>query len=105
MRTKMSSRTVRGFTAWGTAVFLALGVGCTGGGDTVISGLGNSGNNIGAAALWSLLANTLAEHEATPTVRNEEIASVYEAIRQNALRGELESALVLLKLAADQRDE
>jgi hypothetical protein len=77
-------------------------LGCTGGGESVISGLGNSGNHIGTAALWQALAEELAEHGATPAVSDEDVRAVFDVIRRHALEGELDAALVLLRLAAEQ---
>jgi hypothetical protein len=90
--------------AWAGLAALGL-IGCTGGGESVISGLGNSGNRIGTAALWDSLADVLAENGATPAVSDEDIQLVFGAIRRHALEGELDAALVLLELAEEQREE
>ena len=83
-----------------------LGIfGCAGGGETVISGLGNSSNVIGSASLLELVAKELAIQQSTPTVSDEELGQAYAAIRTRALDGEPEAALVLLRVAAYQRSE
>jgi len=80
------------------------GFGCTGGGDTVISGLGNSGNRIGDTPLSELLADELVDHPATPMVTDDEIVQIYQVIRKNAFGGDVESALIVAKLAMEQRE-
>jgi hypothetical protein len=85
------------------AVLTVSIAGCTGGGETVISGLGNSDNYIGSAATWDSLADELADYEGTPAVSDEDLQLAYAAIRRHALEGELEAVLVLLKLAEEQR--
>ncbi|MDJ0848873.1 MAG: hypothetical protein QNK04_10885 [Myxococcota bacterium] len=84
-------------------VLLVVGMGC-GGGENVITGFGNSGNQLGAHALWASVAHELAEHEATPAVTDEDVRRSYGVVRQHALDGELEAALVMLKLAEEQRE-
>ena len=86
------------------ALIVCMAAGCTGGGESVISGLGNSDNHIGTAALWGSLADELADYEATPRVSDEDLQLAYAAIRRHALEGELEAVLVLLKLAEEQRE-
>ena len=90
--------------AWLALLSVSFTSGCTGGGDTVISGLGNSDNHIGTDAIWESLADELADFEGTPSVSNEDLKSVFDVIRRHALEGELEAALVLLKLAEEQRE-
>ena len=97
----LGTRTMRALASLGAAV----GLGCTGGGESVISGMGNSGNHIGTAALWASLAEQLAEHEATPRVGDEDVQRVFAAVRQRALEGDVEAALVVLRLAEEQRDD
>ena len=77
-------------------------IGC-GGGENVVSGLFNDGNQIGSAALWASVAEELAAHDATPAVTDEDIERLYGVVRRHALEGELDAALVLLKLAKQQR--
>jgi len=87
-------------------VLACLGIlGCAGGGETVISGLGNSSNVIGSASLFELIAKELAIQESTPVVTDQELNQVYAAIRTRALDGEPEAALVLLRVAAYQRSD
>ena len=82
---------------------LASSGGCTGGGDTVISGLGNSDNVMGAAGIPALVAKELAGFEATPAISDEEIVASFAAIRARAMQGDTEAALVVLRVAAHQR--
>ncbi len=81
-----------------------LAGGCTGGGETVISGLGNSGNRFGTEVLWEALGHELATRDATPPVTDEELLQLYSAIKRRALEGELEPALVVLRVAEEQRE-
>ena len=90
--------------AWLALLSVSFASGCTGGGDTVISGLGNSDNHIGTAAIWESLADELADFEGTPSVSNEDLKGIFDVIRRHALEGELEAALVLLKLAQEQHE-
>ena len=83
---------------------LAL-AGCTGGGDTVISGLGNSGNRIRTDAVVDDVARALAEQPGIPDVQDSDLLAAYESIRSRARDGELQATLVLLELAALQREE
>ncbi len=84
---------------------LALTTTCTGGGETVISGLWNSDNYIGGESMLERIAEELGKSEVTPKVSDDDLSRLYGTIRQRALDGDLEAALVLLKLAAEQRKE
>lgn len=88
------------------AVLIAsVAVGCTGGGETVISGFGNSDNYVGSAALWGALADEFADYEGTPKVSDEDLQLAFAAVRKRALEGDLDAALVLLKLSEEQRED
>ena len=77
--------------------------GCTGGGETVVSGFGNSGNHFGEDDVPTRLVRLLARHDGTPEITDEELARVFSVVRQKALDGDLESALVVYRLAERQR--
>lgn len=77
--------------------------GCTGGGETVVSGMGNSGNYFGLNAHEEILAQQLAQSSVVPEVTDGDLRAVFEQIRSQALEGDLQSALVLYRLAARQR--
>ena len=95
--------TRNGFAGWVVAGCLGVIAGCTGGGDTVISGIGNSGNRIGTGT-WAEAAEQFAAHASIPPVTDAEIERMFGAIRAKALEGDLDSALVLLTLAEQQRE-
>ena len=92
---------MRSIIVLGITLMLA---GCTGGGDTVISGLGNSGNRIRTDAVVDDVVRALVQHSATPEVSDDDLMRSYQAIRSHALEGELQASLVLLQLAAQQRE-
>lgn len=77
--------------------------GCTGGGETVVSGFGNTGNYFGVEGEVDILAEELATFPSTPRVTDEELMQIYGAIRDNAVRGDPKAAIVMYKLAVRQR--
>ena len=85
-----------------TIGFLAT-TSCTGGGETVISGLGNSGNYIGKDDDIAMLANALAKHTVLPRVSDEEIIKLYKNVQEKARDGDFKASVVILRLAAYQR--
>jgi hypothetical protein len=85
-----------------TIAFLAT-VSCTGGGETVISGLGNSGNYIGKDDEIAMLANALASQTVVPRVSDEEIVKLYTNVQEKARGGDFKASVVILRLAAYQR--
>jgi hypothetical protein len=95
------------FKSRGLLFVLTIGIlaiaGCTGGGETVISGLGNSGNYIGKDDEIAMLANALAQHRILPRVSDEEIVSLYEHVQAKAREGDFAASAVILRLAAYQR--
>ena len=72
------------------------------GGETVISGFGNNDNVIGIDVLGRV-ADELAKSPQTPQVSDDDLRATFSAIRDNALKGDPESALVLLLVAGEQR--
>jgi len=76
-----------------------------GGGRTAVVGLGNSGNRIFEESETSEeLAEALAENAATPRISDETLAEIFQAILRKARAGDPESALVVLRVAAQQRE-
>ena len=71
-----------------------------GGGETVVKG---NDNLIVLDQAIDRIAAALASFETTPEVTDADIAAVYAKVRQDALEGDLDAALVLLKVAAIQR--
>ena len=84
------------------ALFLAV-PGCTGGGETVVSGFGNGGNIIRTDEL-ERVAEELASQPAIPAVSDDDLRAAFAAIREHALAGDPDAALVLLRVAARQRE-
>jgi hypothetical protein len=99
---------MRSWIGWGAALGLALGVAaaaaCNGGGRTAVVGLGNGGNRIfetgGTAAM---LAEQLAAHPGTPEIGDELLAEVFQSIVTHARAGDAEAALILFRVAEEQR--
>ena len=86
-------------------VVLALVVtlaGCEfiGGGDTVVTG---HNNVVVAEGVVDRVAVALAGFEATPLVTDEVLQRLYEQIREQALAGDMDATLVVLKVATIQR--
>lgn len=71
-----------------------------GGADTLVRG---SHNFIAGNGGPDAVADALSRLEEVPQVSDQDILAIYETIRTRALAGELESARVLLRLAAMQR--
>lgn len=95
------------FRISGLVLVLTIGFlstsGCTGGGETVISGLGNSGNYIGKDDEIAMLANALARHTVLPRVSDEEIVKLYTNVQEKAREGDFKASVVILRLATYQR--
>ena len=77
--------------------------GCTGGGETVVSGFGNSGNHFGEENETVLLARAIARDPGTPQITDEELSTAPNALKSRAMEGESSAALVLYRVAAHQR--
>ena len=78
---------------------------CTGGGDSVVSGIGNSDNFFGVDAEAELLARALSKDPNIPNVNDEDLLKIYEVVREAALAGDIRSSVVIYKLASRQRAE
>ena len=78
-------------------------VACTGGGETVVSGIGNSGNFFGVDGEAEMLARSLSEDPNIPLISDADLKAIYEVIRLAALDGDIRSSVVMFKLASRQR--
>jgi hypothetical protein len=87
-----------------TAHWILTSAGCTGGGETVVSGIGNSGNVIGTN-VSDQLAEELAQSPAIPPVSDDDLLAAWNAIRDKARSGDPDATLVVLRVAAEQREE
>jgi len=95
---------VRSYTLlFSISIALLFTAGCTGGGETVISGLGNSGNYVGKDDEVAMLANALAKQSVVPRVTDGEIIKLYTNVQELALEGDFKASIVILRLAARQR--
>lgn len=83
-------------------VLALLLAGCdfVGGGETVLQG---NGNLVVGDELVDRIAASLADFETTPEIGDDDLESIFTIIRQQALEGDLDAALVMLKLAGIQR--
>jgi hypothetical protein len=85
-------------------IFLALVAlaGCefVGGAETLVRG---ENNRVFMDPTIDELAERLAELETTPEVTDVELAAIYEQIKGQALAGDLRASLVVLNVAAGQR--
>jgi hypothetical protein len=97
------TKTIRHRLASGVLA-LMVGAACAGGGDTVVSGIGNSGNLINSP-LSEQVARILVKSNQAPRIGDEELRTVFGAIRQRALDGELEAAMVLFRVASLQHEQ
>ena len=91
-----------GACAWVLASAL-LFVGC-GGGRNAIIGVANTGNRVLSGDL-SELADMIAEHESIPKVTDEELLGAFGSIREHAMEGDPEAALILYLVAEGQRSD
>lgn len=71
---------------------------------SAVSGFGNGGNRVYADPTRDELAELLVSTESAPGLTDEALRGVYEAIRRRAEAGELDAALVVLQVAALQRE-
>ncbi len=79
--------------------------GCAGGGESVVSGIANSGNYFGEEDELSMLARAIARDPGTPDISNEELTATFGALRAKAEEGDPSAALVVYRVAAYQRAE
>ncbi|MEM7310878.1 MAG: hypothetical protein AAF682_29680 [Planctomycetota bacterium] len=74
--------------------------GNVGGEDTIVHG---DANTLVQDRATDRVAAELLKLEATPYVDDADVISVFKRIREDALDGDLDAALVLLRVAAEQR--
>jgi hypothetical protein len=79
--------------------------GCTGGGETVVSGFGNSGNFFGVDAEAEMLARVLSQDPNVPNVKDEDLLRIFDVVLASALDGDIRSSVVIYKLASRQREQ
>lgn len=93
---------------WASGAFawmLALSVSACGGGKTAVVGLGNSDNRIVEGGTLEAVAEALAERTETPYVSDELLGRVFSAILERATEGDPEAALIVLRVAEEQREQ
>ena len=83
-------------------VVLVVLSGCefTGGAEILVRG---ENNRVFMDPTIDEIAEQLAAFETTPLVTDAELAAIYERIREQALGGDLQASLVMLNIAASQR--
>ena len=93
--------------ALGLSMALAAAISCGGGaGRTAVVGLGNGGNRIfESGGLAEALAEELARHGGTPEIGDELLAEIFESIVTHAREGDPEAALIVFRVAAEQREK
>jgi hypothetical protein len=68
-----------------------------------IVGFGNSGNRLVQGGVSDEVAEALAAQPGTELVTDETLAQIFAAILGRATRGDPEAALIILKVAQEQR--
>ena len=68
-----------------------------------IQGAGNSGNRITLEGLADELATQLAKRKDCPQITDDELIVIMQALRERALAGDPQAALVMFRLAEIQR--
>lgn len=86
---------------WFCLGMLSASVTGCGGGEIV--GIGNSGNRIGEGVPEEV-AEALAKHPETPRVTDAELTRIFAAILERATGGDPEAALIVLRVAEEQRE-
>lgn len=84
-------------------LFVATAVFACGFGDHVVTGLGNGGNRFYAAPVMDELAEELAGNAVVPPVTDEMLRTAFDAIAERAAGGDSEAALILFRVAEEQR--
>jgi len=102
-RKSMTHRIERSLVVLALALCSAA-VAC-GGGRTAVVGLGNSSNRIVEGdGIVQDLAEALAQSPATPKIDDEMLAEIFDTILENARDGDAEAALIVLRVAEQQRE-
>jgi hypothetical protein len=69
-----------------------------------VVGLGNGGNRIlESGGIAEAIAVELAQHAGTPEISNELLAEIFQSIVTHAREGNPEAALIVFRVAAEQR--
>ena len=71
---------------------------------SAVSGFGNGGNRVYADPTRDELAELLVSTGSAPAVSDEALRTIHEAISRKAAAGDLDAALVVLQVAALQRE-
>lgn len=83
---------------------LCVGFLACGGGKTAFVGLGNSGNRVlEGGMMLEEVAEALSKHPGTPEVTDQMLGDIFSAILRRANEGEPEAALIVLRVAEEQR--
>ena len=83
----------------------ATSAACSGGGETAVIGFANHGNSLGAGdRIPEEVAEALAESGGTPEVTDAMIAEIFGAILNHTREGDPKAALIVLKVAEEQRE-
>lgn len=77
---------------------LACGIG-----DDLVSGVGNGGNRFYASPVMDELPRQLAESAVVPPVTDQMLRTAFDAIADRAESGDPDAALILFRLAEEQR--
>jgi hypothetical protein len=71
-----------------------------------VVGLGNGGNRIfEAGGITEALAETLAGHTGTPEITDQLLAEIFQSIVKHAQAGDPEAALIVFRVAEEQRED
>ena len=99
-------RWIGGGASLGLVLGIAAVTSCGGGaGRTAVVGLGNGGNRIFEAGdTAEALAEQLVEHAGTPEITDELLTEIFESIVTHARAGDPEAALIVFRVAAEQRE-
>lgn len=89
----------------GVIGILVLGIVCLPfvGGGSLIRGMGNGANRIYLGGVGAELAESIGASPAISKVSDEDLQAAYLAIRQRAMSGEIDAAMVLFRVAEIQR--
>ena len=75
------------------------------GGESLIKGIGNSGNHFHFDPISNKLPALIAESKNAPTITDEQLAETFEAVLARARQGDLEAAIVVFKVAEIQQQK
>lgn len=85
-------------------VSILLGTAACGGGKGAVIGVANSRNDFREGGIAEELAEALADYDGTPEITDEILAAVFGAIIGRARAGDTEAALIVLRVAEEQRE-